>query len=296
VTAPPQVLLLSNRSAGSSEGEALDAVIDVLERSSSVIRLDPTADDVTDNDVEQAAKGASLVLVAGGDGSLHHAINALAALLDDIVLGLVPMGTGNDFARTVGLPDDPAEAAEIALHGREIQIDVGRARGGVVDRLFINACMGGFPVQANESISEDTKKRFGSLAFLIGGVKAATDIQRATVTIDGVAVPDCVATGVGNGRTCGGGIEVWPDADPSDGLLDACALAAENLPEALRLALKVKKADHGDLDETHGTRARSLRIEAEPEIEFNIDGELLGLRTPATFEIVGTVGFKVPQL
>jgi diacylglycerol kinase (ATP) len=290
------VLLLSNRSAGSSEGEALDAAIDVLERSSSVIRLDPTADDVTDNDVEQAAKGASLVLVAGGDGSLHHAINALAALLDDIVLGLVPMGTGNDFARTVGLPDDPAEAAEIALHGREIQIDVGRARGGVVDRLFINACMGGFPVQANESISEDTKKRFGSLAFLIGGVKAATDIQRATVTIDGVVVPDCVATGVGNGRTCGGGIEVWPDADPSDGLLDACALAAENLPEALRLALKVKRASHGGLAETRGTRARSLRIEAEPEIEFNIDGELLGLRTPATFEIMGTVGFKVPQL
>lgn len=291
-----KVLLLSNRSAGSSDGDDLEVAIGVLERSSSVVHLDPASEEVTDADVREAARGASLVVVAGGDGSLHHAVNTLAEDLGDVVFGLIPMGTGNDFARTMGLPEDPAQAAEVALFGRQVKVDVSRARGGNVDRLFINACMGGFPVQANEAITDQTKKRFGSLAFLLGGAKAATDIQRAVVTIDGVEAADCVAVGVGNGRTCGGGLEVWPHADPSDGLLDACALAAGNLPEALRLAFKVKGASHEDLEATRFTRARSIRIEAEPAVEFNIDGELLGLRTPATFEIVASVGFMAPQL
>jgi diacylglycerol kinase (ATP) len=94
---------------------------------------------------------------------------------------------------------------------------------------------------------------------------------------------------VGNGKTCGGGIRVWPDADPSDGLLDACALAVPNVAAAVKLLLKVRTGDHQDLDEVRTVRGPRVTIDADPPMELNVDGELVGLTTPATFEICGTL-------
>lgn len=238
-------------------------------------------------DLAAAAVGADVVVIAGGDGSLNHAVNDLSARLDDVTFGLVPVGTGNDFARTAGIPDDPAEAARVVACGSARSFDVGRASGGGVTRLFVNACMGGFPVQVDEAIDEDTKEKLGPLAFWVGGAKAAAGIRRSTVTIDGIELPECVAAGVGNGRTCGGGIPVWPGADPSDGILDACALAAPNVAAALKLLLKVRSGGHEALDEVATTRGPRITIESDPPIELNVDGELPGLTTPATFEIAG---------
>ena len=245
------------------------------------------SEDSTDDDLAEAARSASLVVVAGGDGSLNHAVNALQERLDEVTFGLIPKGTGNDFARSAGVPDDPAEAARVIAAGRARSFDVSRASGGGVERLFVNACMGGFPVQVNEAIDEDTKRKLGPLAFWVGGVKAATDLKRSTVTMNGVDVPDCVAAGVGNGRTCGGGIEVWPATDPSDGVLDACALGAPNAAAAARLLLKVRAGEHGGLDGVATVTGGRIEIDADPPIELNVDGDLVGLKTPATFEVVG---------
>jgi YegS/Rv2252/BmrU family lipid kinase len=241
-----------------------------------------------EGDLADAARSVEVVVVAGGDGSLNHAVNDLADRLDEIRFGLVPAGTGNDFARTAGVPDDPVAAARIVARGRVKTFDVGRASGGGVTRLFVNACMGGFPVQVDEAVDEDTKDRLGPLAFWVGGAKAAASIERSKVTIDGVELPECVAAGVGNGRTCGGGIPVWPEADPSDGILEGCALAAPNVAAAVKLLLKVRSGGHRDLDEVRTTRGGRIEIDADPPIELNVDGELVGLTTPATFEIAGT--------
>lgn len=239
-------------------------------------------------DLVEAAAGADVVVVAGGDGSLNHAVNELEARLGELRFGLVPVGTGNDFARTAGIPADPAEAARLVVSGSEREIDVARASGPGVSRLFVNACMGGFPVQVNEAIDEDPKERLGPLAFWVGGAKAAADLRRSKVVVDGIELDDCVAAGVGNGRTCGGGIPVWPGADPSDGSLDACALAAPNVVSAVKVLAKVRSGEHGDLDEVRTTRGPRITIEADPPIELNVDGELLDLKTPATFEICGS--------
>jgi diacylglycerol kinase (ATP) len=242
-----------------------------------------------DGDLAEAAAGAEVVVVAGGDGSLNHAINVLADRLTDVTFGLVPAGTGNDFARSAGVPDDPEEAARVIARGRVHAFDVGRATGGGVGRLFVNACMGGFPVQVDEAIDEDTKDKLGPLAFWVGGAKAAAHLRRSTVAVDGIKLADCVAAGVGNGRTCGGGIPVWPGADPSDGVLDACALAAPNAAAAVKLLMKVRAGDHEDLDEVRTARGGRMVIDADPPIELNVDGELVGLTTPATFEVWGTL-------
>lgn len=247
-----------------------------------------------DEDLRAAARDAELVVVAGGDGTLNHVVNALEDRLAELRFALVPSGTGNDFARTIGLPDDPVDAARVAVTGAPRSFDVGRARGGGVGRLFVNACMGGFPVQVDEAIDEDTKRKLGPLAFWVGGAKAATDVTRSTITLNGTVVEDCVAAGVGNGRTCGGGISVWPDADPSDGALDACALGVPTVASAVQLLAKVKGGGHTGLDGVRTLRGRRIEIDAHPPIELNVDGELVGLTTPATFEVCARLEMLVP--
>jgi diacylglycerol kinase family enzyme len=205
------------------------------------------------------------------------------------------MGTGNDLARTLDLPQDPAEAARGLVDARERELDVSRASGPGVDRLFVNACMGGFPVDVNEAIEEgDMKRRLGPLAFWVGGAKALTDMTRFTAEVNDLAVENCVAVGVGNGRTCGGGIEVWPQADPADGLLDACALPVNAPAGAVKLAAKVRDGQHLDLEGVTTTRGSRIEIGASEDIEFNVDGELVGLKAPAVFEVIGSLTMRVP--
>jgi len=227
------------------------------------------------------------VVVAGGDGTMNRVVNALEARLDNVVFGLVPMGTGNDLARTLELPLEPVDAAKRVALGGVRAIDYGRATGGGVSRLFANACIGGFPVAVNEAIDEDSKRQLGPTAFWLGGAKAAAELERSTVRINGIEVADCVAAGVGNGKTAGGGIELWPSAAPDDGALNGCALPARNHAAALKLAALVKGGGHERLEGVVTEVGPTIHIDSDPPIEINVDGELVGLTTPATFEVAG---------
>jgi diacylglycerol kinase (ATP) len=289
------VLVISNSASGASDPEALARVERELARLGPVSMLAPDSVESFDREVAAAAGGRDVVVVAGGDGTFNRALNALRDRLADVNLGLVPMGTGNDFARTLGLPRDARAAARVLVQGIDREVDVWRARSSGVDRLFVNACMGGFPVEVNEAIDESLKRRFGPLAFWVGGAKAASDLTRYDIVIGGRSVPDCVAAGVGNGRTCGGGIRMWPEADPGDGVLDACALHADSVVDALKLAATVKSGGHVGLDEVTTLRAARIEVTSEPPISFNIDGELVGLESPVVFERAGTVRVRAPR-
>jgi diacylglycerol kinase (ATP) len=284
-----------NAASGGSDDDIRDAVVDALRPIAELEIVTPETRETFAHEVRAAAERSDAVVSAGGDGTLNYTVNALGEVLSDVVLGLVPMGTGNDLARTVGLAEDPVEAARSLSDAGLLTLDVGRATGSEVDRLFINACMGGFPVDAVETIDADTKKRLGPLAFWVGGAKALADLTKSTVTVNGVTVEDCVAAGVGNGRTCGGGMEVWPSARPGDGVLDACVLAAPTVPKLIKLATAVKNSTHEEIDEVITLKDGRITIEADPGIEFNVDGELVGLHSPATFELVSQVRFLGPQ-
>lgn len=287
--------MISNSASGASDPDALALIERDLAVLGPVSLLAPDSVETFDREVAVAAAGSDVVIVAGGDGTFNRALNALRDRLADISLGLVPMGTGNDFARTLALPRDARAAARVVVQENEREVDVWRARSYGVDRLFINACMGGFPVEVNEAIDESLKRRFGPLAFWVGGAKAASNLTRYDVTIGGRSVPDCVAAGVGNGRTCGGGIRMWPEADPGDGLLDACALRADRVADALKLAATVKSGGHVGLDEVATLRGARIEVASEPPIAFNIDGELVGLESPVVFERAGTVRIRAPR-
>jgi diacylglycerol kinase (ATP) len=289
-----RVLLVSNPSSGSSKRKTLDEITVLLGRLGDVQRVQPSSLDSFDETLTSAAGDSSLVVTAGGDGTMNRTVNALADRLQDLSFGLVPMGTGNDLARTLGIPMDPSDAAHAIVEGTERSIDVSAASSADAERLFVNACMGGFPVDVDEAMDPDLKRRLGPIAFVIGGLKAAGELERSLVKLNDVEIADCLAVGVGNGRTCGGGIEVWPRADPSDGSLDGCALPAANAAAAARLAAKVKIGSHAEIADVKFESASKIVIDAEPSIEFNVDGELIGLETPATFETIGEIRMVVP--
>ncbi|MDP9068622.1 MAG: hypothetical protein M3N53_09825 [Actinomycetota bacterium] len=289
-----RVLLITNLASGGAAKHDRDEIVGALEVLGDVVTVEPSSLENFDREVQAAAVGRDLVVAAGGDGTFNCTINALQRHLDDLRFALIPMGTGNDLARTLELGDDPVVVARGFAQGRERPLDVSVASGVGAERFFVNACMGGFPVQVNEALDEGEKEKLGAAAFIWGGVKALADLERSTVRLNGESVPDCVAAGVGNGKTCGGGIAVWPDADPGDGRLEACALGAEGPVALAKLAAKLKLGDHRELEGVVTDSGGKIRIDADPQIELNVDGELIGLKTPATFEVVDKACLLVP--
>lgn len=290
-----KLLLVSNPASGGARKLDRDEIVEALGPLGTVETVEPSSAERFGEEVAAAAAGCDLVVAAGGDGTFNCTINALQDRVGDLVFALLPMGTGDDLARTFGLDDDPVAVARSLTSATEHDLDVCLASGSGAERNFVNACMGGFPVQVNEALDDSEKERLGAAAFIWGGAKALSDLERSTVDLDGRRVPDCVAVGVGNGKTCGGGIAVWPDADPGDGHLEGCALPAGGPGALVKLAAKLKLGDHRTLEGVTVTSGRCISIDSDPPIELNVDGELIGLKTPATFEVVARTRLLVPS-
>jgi diacylglycerol kinase (ATP) len=204
------------------------------------------------------------------------------------------MGTGNDLARTLGIPLEPDPAVDAILKGRVRSVDVWSARSPGADRLFINACMGGFPVEVDRAIEGPMKERLGAVAFWVGGAKAMTGLTRYEVKAGNQTWSDVLAVGVGNGRTAGGGIAVFPDAQPDDGRLAVCGFGADSVAEGVKLVTRLRAGEHTELPSVHAASADNIRIDATPELEFNVDGELVGMVTPVEFAKHGSVRLRIP--
>jgi diacylglycerol kinase (ATP) len=291
-----RTLLISNPASGGSDEEIVQGILPLLQAEGPTTHVAPDSRDDFDDEVSAAAYGADLIVVAGGDGTLNLTINALSGDLDRLVFGLIPMGTGNDLARTFELPTDASEALEVILAGSERPLDVCLASDGGVERLFVNASIGGFPVQVSEGVDERLKRVIGSPAYAVAALKEIPKLDRFTAMVNGVTIEDCVAVGVGNGQTCGGGTRVWPDADPGDGALDVAALSASGLGDLLKLGATVTSGRHVGEDQAFTSRGGKVTIDADPAVELNVDGELLGLKTPVTFTVVARTRIKAPPL
>lgn len=291
-----RVVLVANPGAGSADDELVACLLDALGALGPAELVRPSSPEVFAAEVRAAAAGAEAVVVAGGDGSLCHTVNALGERLGELTFGLLPMGTGNDLARTLGIGDDPYQVALGLRAGRTMTLDLGRVRSGSDGMLFVNGCLGGFPVEVDRRVSAQAKRLLGPLAFWLAGAKVAVDPPRATVRVGATEVRDCVAVGVGNGRSAGGGLPVWPRAEPDDGLLEVVALPLSGALDALVLAAKLRAGEHLELDGVVSLRCERIDVAADPPFGFNVDGELLGLTTPLTFEVGGSIRMLVPAL
>jgi YegS/Rv2252/BmrU family lipid kinase len=160
---------------------------------------------------------ADRIVIGGGDGTLSKALPALLELQKPVAV--LPLGTANDFARTLGLPADPLEAARIALEGREHRIDIGLANG----TPYLNVASVGLASQVVEAQSKKLKRRWKVLAYAIGLMRAARSLQPFVVDLDIDKGPRWSAAvyqvGIANGRHHGGGLTVAEDAAVDDGKL-----------------------------------------------------------------------------
>ncbi|MGH1561279.1 diacylglycerol/lipid kinase family protein [Mumia sp. DW29H23] len=288
-------LLIANADAGSSDDAVLERVVAALRRAWSV-EVARTADP---GELESALRDsdADVVVVAGGDGSLHATVQALWSLdrLGSTTLALVPLGTGNDFARTLGLAEDPVEVAEglpdAAPRPLEIAVD---DEGSVV----VNAVHVGVGAEAGKEAGP-WKKRLGPLGYAVGALKAGLlgSPARLRVLVDGRPVDhgdDVVQAAVGVGRYVGGGAPLLPDAEPADGLLDVTVSHAAPLHRRIAYGVGLLRGSHTRRADVVTTRGRSVTISGEA-MSWNADGETGdGLRQRTWTAVPGAYRMLVP--
>lgn len=280
--------VLLNPNAGSAD--ASDALRDA-------VRVTPDAELIVCQEAGHAtrlatqavADGCDLVIAAGGDGTVNEVVNGLAEDFGVAALGIIPLGTGNDLARTLALPEDPVLAFQIAMQGIRRPLDVIRVESASEVAYALNVCAGGFTGEMDEVMTDEMKSTWGPLAYLIGAAKAIPDLDGYETKIgwdDGpLESVDALNVVVANGRTAAGGKPAAPRANPEDGLLDVVVIKNCTGPELAGLAAVALAGDYLESDQVLHERVTSIRVESHPGMWFNIDGELL-TKEPVRFEIL----------
>jgi diacylglycerol kinase (ATP) len=226
-----------------------------------------------------ALEGYDRIVVAGGDGTLNEVVNGLAEVdgaLARIPLGIVPLGTGNDFATALGVPEAPDAAADALLGATVATIDVGRVNG----RTFLNVSAGGFIADVSDAVRPQLKTVLGKLAYLVGGAQVLLDYTpigaRVTRTAGGPAEDvSLLAFAVCNSRLIGGGRLIAPHAVIDDGWLDVCLIHAMPTLEFIALLRRVSSGEHVDDDRVTYFRAQELELTFDRVIRLNTDGQVL---------------------
>jgi diacylglycerol kinase (ATP) len=237
---------------------------------------------------ELAAEGAELIVAAGGDGTINEVVNGIHEHLSRRGrrkdgakppaaprLGIVPLGTANDLARNLGVPETLREAFEVAVRGTSLAMDVGL----VNDRCFLNVSTGGFGAEATGEAPAAAKRALGTLAYLIEGVRrfAALEPSAARFAADGEVLHEgpFLLFAVGNARRTGGGTELTPHAEVGDDLLDVCVVRELSRVEFLALLPDLRSGEHLEHPAVIYRQVAELEVDAEVKLHVNADGEPL---------------------
>jgi YegS/Rv2252/BmrU family lipid kinase len=216
----------------------------------------------------------------------------------NVVLGVLPLGTANDFARTLEIPNNLAEACATIAEGKVVDIDLGRANG----EPFLNVASVGLSVSVTEALSPRLKRYIGPLAYSIATLTAYARHKafRARLEFpDGDHEPmeldDLLQVAVGNGRHYGGGNTVSPTAGIDDHTLDIYAILAGPVREHVSIARLLKDGSFIKHDRVYHLTTRRVRLVTEQPLPVNLDGEI-ATTTPADFTIQrNAVHVVVPQ-
>lgn len=276
-----RLLLLVNPNA-SRAAVAMGPAFAVLANSGFDLDIRQPADcDAMSNEVRKAADDVAAIVVAGGDGTVN---GALAALIEaGKPVGVLPFGTANDLALTLGIPADPAAAAEVIAEGATRRIDVGRVNG----RPFLNVASIGLSVQVAKRQDAQRKQQWRVLSYILTTIEVLGDADRfhAVIDCDGEKTEvDAYQIAVGNGVHYGGGMTVSPEAAIDDGVLDVYAIETRSIAELVRLAPALRAGTHGRHPNVTVFRTPKLRIETSKPMPVNTDGEV-NTETPAEFVV-----------
>lgn len=259
-----------------------------------------------------ADEGIGVVIAAGGDGTIREVVSGLmkasgrrrkAALPDLLVL---PMGTGNDLVRTLELPDGPREVLDLLHHGRRRPLDVLRwslqpsSKKTAEKGWCVNVIAGGFAAKLKRTLTPEVKKFWGPLAYARAAFSSMDEVENPhtlTFAVDGgePQTADAINVIIANARYAGGGMEVAPQADPSDGQMELVIITPGGV---LDLAEVTARLLMGEVDQSQHTLcvpARTLRLSADPPIPFNIDGDPVGAGTLEVEVIPAALHVLVPE-
>jgi diacylglycerol kinase (ATP) len=280
--------VILNPNAGSASD--LAALRARFERAGLEVRTTVGPGDATALARARAEAGVPLVIAAGGDGTISEVAQGLVPVRANTRLGIVPLGTGNDLARLLDLPNDPSEALDLAVRGPDRAIDVVAVEPDDAPRTYsINVAAGGFSGQVDEVLTGEMKARWGPLAYVWSAAKVLPDLTGYETSLAYDTEPaerlEALNVIVANGRTCGGGWRVSPSSDLEDGLLDVVVVKWGSALDLARVAVRLANGDYLSADEVLHRRARVVRITSKPSMWFNVDGELVS-KAAVTFRVV----------
>lgn len=217
--------------------------------------------------------GASTVIAGGGDGTINQIVNQLAGLDPERrpALGILPLGTANDFATSVGIPDDLASALHLAVTAPVTPVDIICVNH---EHYFINMATGGFGPRITSQTPAKLKAALGGVSYLLHGLSQVDTLKADHFTLsceDFNWQGDALVVGIGNGRQAGGGQRLCPGALIDDGLMDISIITAREWLPTLMHTLTRDDENPNIIR----TRSKTVEIHAEHEMTFNLDGEPL---------------------
>lgn len=223
-----------------------------------------------------------LIVAVGGDGTLNEVVSGIAEYERRPKIGLIPMGTTNDFARAVHIPRDINKAVDIIIKGDSIPVDVGK----MDDRYFINIAGGGRLTELTYEVPSKLKTVLGQLAYYLKGIEMLPSIRSSNVRIeyDGHVFEDkAMMFLIGLTNSVGGFEKLAPDASINDGKFTLLILKEVNMAEFIRLASLALRGEHLSDPHVIYTKASRISVSSKERVLLNLDGEYGGA-LPATFE------------
>ena len=277
-----RALLLINPNSRNGRSD-IETAIDIL-RDGGIELVKPTSDKDCDFErgIAEQGQDCDFVIVGGGDGTLSGAIQGLLRL--GRPFGILPLGTANDLARTLELPDNPEDCARVIVEGKTRRIDLGRAN----DRHFFNVASLGVSSDVARGLDRDLKARYGVFGYAVSLWRAVAKrrVIKADIVCDGQASKvRAIQISIGNGRFYGGGMVIAADASIDDGTLDLIIVAPQTIWQLIR-RLPVFRWGHHDLNKTvcH-IRSQEIDLKTRSSLPINTDGEVT-TETPATFRLL----------
>ncbi|WP_036485131.1 lipid kinase [Myxosarcina sp. GI1] len=275
--------LLSINSHARNGKNSLKEAVAALENSNFELVVEPDLkpDELAKLIVRQQHQ-LDIVIIGGGDGTL----NAVAASLvkTELPLGIIPLGTANDLARTLKIPESIAEAVKIIADGKLQYIDL----GCVNDKYFFNVASLGLSVKITQNLSKGAKRRWGIFAYLFTAFKVIIKVRpfRAEVRYDDRSFKiKTLQIAIGNGRYYGGGMSIAEDAAIDDELLNLYSLEIKHWWQILPIIFKLRGGENQGLSGVRTYRGKKIEVYTRHPQTINTDGELT-TATPATFRVI----------
>lgn len=281
MSTPRRALMLLNPNARRGNAR-LDPALAELAAAGIDVQQE-TFEDATEvsADIERRCAGMDMIIVCGGDGTLNAAAKGVIAA--GLPLGVLPMGTANDLARTLAIPTDLARAAEVIAAGHTRRIDVGEVNG----HPFFNVASMGLSAELARSLTPQTKQRWGKLGYAVAAARVLLAARPFAATItsrEGRVTVRTLQIAVGNGRHYGGGNVVETTAAIDDQRLDLYSLELRDVWKLPLMLPAFRAGAHGERDDVRTLRSTEFHVKTRRPLPINTDGELVTF-TPARFRV-----------